>query len=386
MNIDSIVPSQTGKNGRAIHQIKPGYGRVATHPRGMLHQKSRNQSLHQEHCNILPFPLEGLTPAPVATLVNPRCPLRVLLVEDSLSTRNDCRRILQQHDYYDIDLLEAGNGYDGLQVALHQPLDCILLDYHLPDMSGLEFLSELHQADGKVRVPILKMTGADDVMPAVEAMKRGAQDYIIKDGNGHYLKLLPTVLKRMLDGCHASAGRHQAEAMYATLVEHITAITYMVSLEQGHHMLYVSPQIKHLGFRPESWFSHPAQRLQQIHAEDRDMVEREFRVCCQTGEAFSCEYRLQCANGDIRWFHDVASVVLDKKGKPLFIQGTMLDITDRKMMDQELENHRRFLDRLVAERTAQLECRIVLLESCNETLGNALEHLIRKYHSGSHHV
>jgi len=70
----------------------------------------------------------------------------------------------------------------------------------------------------------------------------------------------------------------------------------------------------------------------------------------------------------VRWFHDEASVVCDETGAPLFIKGLMVDVTDKKRMEDELVDHRYRLDCKVEQRTGRLMKSIAMLESCNASL------------------
>ena len=301
-----------------------------------------------------------------------RC-VRVLLVEDDAVDRIACRRALQQHPDYDFELYEADTGGQGLQLAHDHEFDCILLDYHLPDMTGLEFLVEITDALGKIQVPVLKLTGTDNVAIAVQAMKRGARDYLIKDTEGRYLELLPAVIERVLGEQLMLEEKHHAEMKYRTLVERIPAITYILTLEEDGRPVFVSPQIERIGFSPEEWIKESDLRFQQIHPEDRDLVLQEFLHSRNTGETFRCDYRIYTRTGDILWFHDEASVVCDEKGKILFLQGVMLDITEKRSMEGELAEHRYWLEKKVEQRTAMLERRISVFEAANANLCAKLE-------------
>jgi len=99
--------------------------------------------------------------------------------------------------------------------------DCVLLDYNLPDLNGLEFLGELR--NDPCEIPVAghyAWTGADNAQVAVEAMKCGAQDYLVKDSNRQYLELLPAVIQRVAaratcidgkktDGISSGSGRSE---------------------------------------------------------------------------------------------------------------------------------------------------------------------------------
>jgi CheY-like chemotaxis protein len=76
-----------------------------------------------------------------------------------------------------VTLVEAETAGDALR-RLPEGFDCVLLDHHLPDANGLELLADLRQ-DPRAPAVIL-LTGRGDEALAVEAMKRGAQDYLVK--------------------------------------------------------------------------------------------------------------------------------------------------------------------------------------------------------------
>ncbi len=86
--------------------------------------------------------------------------IHVLIVEDDVVDRMACRRSFAQdtHDY-EFVLYEAETARDGLQLARSEKLDCVLLDYNLPDMNGLEYLTELKNGTGEIKVPVIMLTG-----------------------------------------------------------------------------------------------------------------------------------------------------------------------------------------------------------------------------------
>ncbi len=156
------------------------------------------------------------------------------------------------------------------------------------------------------------------------------------------------------------------------LIEHPLTITYVSTCQHGNCIIYVSPQVASLGFPPEAWLGKPDFRLQQVHKEDLERVEKALQHSSSTGGKFICHYRLHDSVGKVRWFHDEASVVCDESGATLFIIGAMRDITEVKVMEAELNEHRYYLERKVEQRTEQLMRRITLLESCNAALCDKL--------------
>lgn len=280
--------------------------------------------------------------------------IRVLIIDDDIVDRIACQRALKLNPDYDFMLAEAETGREGLRLVHAERPDCILLDYRLPDLDGLEFLAELRDETGEIPIPVMMLTGADNALVAVEAMKRGARDYLVKDVERQYLELLPAVIGRLMQERRLQAEKKVAEAKYRTLVEQTPAITYVAALDGRDSTLYVSPQIMGLGFTPEEWLADPEIHLKQVHPDDRLRVEEQLSQCRATGKPLCCEYRLRAHNGSIFWFRDQATVVRDESGQPLMLQGIMVDITKSKQMEQELREHRHRLEELVMKRTNML--------------------------------
>lgn len=108
-------------------------------------------------------------------------PISVLVIDDSIEDQETFRRLLGdgQDDAYELTVEDTGEA--GLSRLLSLRPDCVFLDFNLPDMDGLEFLYSLKSVgDGKPQ-PIVMITGQGNEAIAVEAMKQGAQDYLVKD-------------------------------------------------------------------------------------------------------------------------------------------------------------------------------------------------------------
>lgn len=306
--------------------------------------------------------------------------IRILMVEDDVVDRMACRRSFAQ-DFleYEFVLQEAETACDGLQLVQTQQPDCILLDYNLPDMNGLEFLAKLKSDQGEIPVPVIMLTGADNASVAVEAIKLGAQDYLVKDPNLQYLDFLPAVIQRVLRERMALKEKKlmesvlaRAEAKYRSLVEQIPAITYSTELDVTGKLIYISPQIRQLGYSPEELLAEPEGILKLLHPEDRTVAYARIAQSFETGEPLRCECRLLARDGAVRWFLNEAILVRHELGAPLFLQGILIDITKDKEVEEELQQHRRRLEELVTNRTMQFEKKTAILESANANLVSKL--------------
>lgn len=103
----------------------------------------------------------------------------ILIVDDCLEDRETFRRLLSRGSHErQFKFLEAETIAEGLVLYRDHRPACVLLDYSLPDGSGLEFLQSL--SDGACVLPVVMLTGVGNEGVAVEAMKIGVQDYLTK--------------------------------------------------------------------------------------------------------------------------------------------------------------------------------------------------------------
>lgn len=104
----------------------------------------------------------------------------VLVVDDSAEDRAVVQRALARSRDRVYTLREAETGDDGLAACRAEPPDCVLLDLNLPDMDGMEFLDVLSSGAAAPPVPVVLLTGVNEDTLVAAALKRGAQDYLVK--------------------------------------------------------------------------------------------------------------------------------------------------------------------------------------------------------------
>jgi PAS domain S-box-containing protein len=130
----------------------------------------------------------------------------------------------------------------------------------------------------------------------------------------------------------------EAEARNRTLIEQLPMVVHVNSPDDISHTTYVSPQIERmLGYTPLEWVSDLAFWQQRLHPEDRPQVLERIEHINRTGEPFDMEFRMLASDGRIVWLRDQAIPVRDSGGCPLYWQGLMIDITEPKQRERELE-------------------------------------------------
>ncbi|MGH2752167.1 MAG: putative bifunctional diguanylate cyclase/phosphodiesterase [Actinomycetota bacterium] len=132
------------------------------------------------------------------------------------------------------------------------------------------------------------------------------------------------------------------------LVHHVPVVVYKAETGQLGRWWYVSPQIEQLlGYTPEEWLANPALWWKQIHPDDRDQVlaDEEAMTVSTNSHTEAVQYRMLTREGRVIWVNDDAAVIRDEDGSPLYWSGVLSDITDRKVLEDQLK-HQAFHDPL----------------------------------------
>ncbi|WP_392480799.1 PAS domain-containing protein [Nostoc sp. C110] len=106
--------------------------------------------------------------------------ITVFFVEDSAEDRALYQRFLERDDRYTYNIYEFESGNKALQACQGKIPDVILLDYLLPDLDGLEFLTKLQRQTSSSQISVIMVTGQGNETIAVQALKSGAHDYLVK--------------------------------------------------------------------------------------------------------------------------------------------------------------------------------------------------------------
>jgi len=173
-------------------------------------------------------------------------PIRILYMEDNLEAANLVKARLLEAGYQ-VD--HALDGEQGLAMYDAGDYDIIAVDQHMPARDGLSVLRTL-SARGPLP-PTIMVTGTGCETIAVEAMKLGASDYLVKDVDGGYLKLLPSVIQQVLqqqqllkENRQVLATLQQRNRDLALLNQAGRAFTAILSLQQlTHRLLQTATQL-----------------------------------------------------------------------------------------------------------------------------------------------
>ncbi len=109
--------------------------------------------------------------------------MKLVMVDDSEADRRLFRILIEESVGSKLEFWGEGTGAKGLERCRAVAPDCILIDYKLPDMTGLDFIAQLRLTEASHAPPsaVVMLTGLANEQVAVNAMKAGAQDYLVKD-------------------------------------------------------------------------------------------------------------------------------------------------------------------------------------------------------------
>ncbi|AFZ35205.1 PAS/PAC sensor hybrid histidine kinase [Stanieria cyanosphaera PCC 7437] len=268
---------------------------------------------------------------------------RVLLIEDSQEDRLVYRRYLQTDSIWNYCFYEAESGEEGLELYQQCQPDLILLDYLLPDMDGLEWLSRWQQQTFEQRPPVIVLTGQGDERIAVEFLQQGAADYLVK--NQITIDKLNLFVERAIEESKLRTQHQQTvielqqnQQLLKQITEAIPGIIYLVdTLKQKN--LYVNSQILPLlGYSPQQQLQEKNFVVRIMHPEDLARLPFHLQELNQApiGKVCEFQYRMRHSNGQWRWFSSQDRVLSrTADGRLAQVLGIAQDISDAKHREAE---------------------------------------------------
>lgn len=262
--------------------------------------------------------------------------LHILIVEDSEMDAELCLRELSRTG---LDFVtERVWTREAFENALHNFVpDIVLCDFSLPGaFDGLTALDILrkHSSDS----PFIFVSGTIGEERAVEAMKRGATDYVLKER----MERLAPVVKRALQEAKERAtlkyiqeALRESEERFRQLAENIHDVFFLIDAHD-QRLLYVSPAYEEIwGESCTSLYANPAAWNSAIHPDDREGA-RHFLTNKTPSDRLDLQYRILRPDGTLHWIHDRRFPILDKSGQVQRVAGVASDITLRKKAEDRI--------------------------------------------------
>ncbi len=292
----------------------------------------------------------------------------ILVVDDTQENLHLLSDTLSQEGY---DVRGVISGEMALRVVGSIKPDLILLDIMMPGLDGYQVCQQLKADSDTKDIPIIFLSANNDTTNKAKAFHVGAVDYINKPFQ------IEEVLLRIQNQLKFKAAQEEIRQLNAQLEQRIQERTtelakanqelqYQVhqrkqviqllqeseeklegilnSLEEvvwsadlaTQHLLFLNPAAHKVYGRPVSeLLNNPQLRLQTIHPQDRERVERSLENT-QQNQNIDLEYRIIQPNGEVRWVWERSRVIYAPDGIPCRQDGIICDITERKRIEEKL--------------------------------------------------
>ena len=255
----------------------------------------------------------------------------VLLVDDDLAERLYTQACLCKAGFL---VHEAADGEQALAAFTEVQPDIVLCDVLMPGMNGYEVCAAIRRLPGGAHVPIIMLTGLDDVESIERAYAAGATDFSVKPINA---PLLPRKVRFILRAGHAVEQLKRSEERYALAA--CAANDGLWDWDRNRDSVYYSPRWKELlGYADGEVGDHLEEWLSRIHPDDVDCVRSELDAHIEGHiNHFEKEHRLKASDGTFRWMLARGLAVRDSSGRVHRMAGSMTDVSKRRAAQEKLE-------------------------------------------------
>jgi PAS domain S-box-containing protein len=267
-----------------------------------------------------------------------KTPKNILLIENNLEQALLFKELLSLSAKEQCQFIHKDTLSLGLEHLKTNTPDAILLDLNLPDSKGLETLDKVCALTSSI--PVVVLSDSADKGIALEAVKRGAQDYLLKE------IISGPILSRVL--CYAIERQQLNNALLkqdedlSRVLSSITDSIWSAEITEGKVVYrYYSPVVERITGYPREYFMSGLEAWTEIvHPEDKELflskVEQEI-----LGEIVKHQYRIVRADGEERWISGTTSPTLGTDGTVVHLDGIVSDITERHKSTEALRQQSR---------------------------------------------
>lgn len=252
--------------------------------------------------------------------------IKVLLIDDNPSDRALALREIKKL-FPEVESSEIGD-QPGLEGVLAQPdFDIVITDYQLRWTNGLKVLHAIKEV--MPYCPVIMFTGTGSEEIAVEAMKAGLDDYVIKSPH-HYVRLASAV-RNVWEKVQQQQALQEAKTLYRRLFENAPIGLYRLNTD-GKIIEANSTLIKLLGYSEQQNILDSSFKDYHIDAET---AQRWSNQLDSSGVVDNFESQIRRVDGVVIWVRHNVGAITASRGNILYYEGSVEDITERKRAEQE---------------------------------------------------
>jgi diguanylate cyclase (GGDEF)-like protein/PAS domain S-box-containing protein len=274
-------------------------------------------------------------------------PLSVLLVEDGPTEAELAARELQRAGVHCVFM--RVDTEKAFRASLASAPDLIISDFALPHFDGMSAL-RIARTEAP-EIPFIILSGTLGEERAIEALRSGATDYVLK---GNLARLAPAITRALAEAEGRRTAR-QAEQRFRDLVQ--TSQDWVWELDVDGHYRFSSPGLEHILGLPASAMLG-SYFLERVHEEDQVMVAGAMRSLDAKDQRLSAlTARWQHKDRSYRWLERQALAVIDARGLIMGYRGTDRDITERKRQEHKSQGLNRIYRMMNSVNAAVLRVR-----------------------------
>lgn len=284
-----------------------------------------------------------------------------LIIDDDVVIRVAVQDYLEEAGF---DVREAQDGRSGLAAFEALKPDIVLLDVMMPDMNGFTVCEKLRASAAGEHVPILMVTGNEDIESVRRAYQVGATDFTAKPVN---YELLVHRVHYMLRAKQTADKLRESESRlsYAQRVARLGSWEFDLVADE----FKCSEEARHIcGLAAsENPISYDA-LLDAVHPEDKARAQKALRRSLENGNAYALEFRVLKPNKIEITVHQDTELITDGSGNTARVLGTIQDITERRKAETRIRELAYY------DNVTGLPNRVLLTEHLNQALSAAKRH------------
>ncbi|NLY75421.1 MAG: EAL domain-containing protein [Firmicutes bacterium] len=269
--------------------------------------------------------------------------IKILVVDDSASDR-----LIIQSMISDYCILTACDGVEAMRMLEeHEGINLLILDLNMPNMNGFQVLEALKKDERFRKLRIIILTNHDELESEIKGLELGAVDYIRKPIQMASLKARIDVHVTLLRAQDALERERKAieealresERSKSVLLYHLPGLAYRCNYDRDWTMQYVSAGCFNLtGYPPESLlYNRNLSYNDLIAPEYREVLWNEWKRILAARQPFKYEYEILTATGERKWVLELGQGIYNEQGVVEALEGIVLDISDRKAMEDTLK-------------------------------------------------
>ena len=254
----------------------------------------------------------------------------------------------RQDDRFEIE--SATSASDGLDRLHDTEFDCIISDYDMPRLNGLEFLESVR--DDYPDLPFILFTGKGSEEVASDAITAGATDYLQKGTGTDRYELLANRLRNAVTQYRATREAGKTQRRLQELAESSTDCLWMFDRD-WEELLFISGYEAVWNRPSEAIEDNPQDFLDGVDLDHRDRVERAMNRL-STGEPIDIEYKIRRDDDDPGWVWVKGQPIFNDDGNVVRVVGFTREVTERKEYQHELEAMSRRLEAILDNTTTPM--------------------------------